>query len=83
MVEIFAGASQMSEWISAKEELPSSQVFVDVSKSYRVIRKVKLTKTKDDSYREGFLYEWKYKSGISAGFLDEDDEWRYIEEPPK
>lgn len=71
----------MSEWISVKEQFPSSKIFVEVKrKVLDRLKKVSLSKTKDDCMREGFIYQWKYKSGIFAGSLDEEDEWKIFEE---
>jgi hypothetical protein len=68
-------------WVSVKEELPPLDQFVNVRKSYTTLKKVRLKKVTDEHFREGFIYEWKYRSGLTASVLTNDDEWVFIEKP--
>ena len=69
-----------SKWISVKEQLPPLGQLVDLyRKGIGTIPKVKLTKEFDEDLRDGFCYEWRYKSGIFAAPFDREDEWHYWE----
>jgi hypothetical protein len=63
----------MSEWISVKDELPSTFSIVRVKRFGGGILDVYRS-------RENFYY---YKSGLHAGFLSEEDVWMPLPEPPK
>lgn len=64
----------MSEWVSCKDDLPSTQELVSVRRACGGGEERARMKVLEDG-----LYIWVYPSGLHWRFLEASDKWKRIE----